>query len=520
MQSENIAIIDLGTNTFHLLVIELSGRSYRVLEKHKESVQLGRGGLGSGIMAPDAYKRGLSALQKFQKILHSRKVTHTLAYATSALRSASNGPQFVEEAFHKSGIRVRIINGYEEAVLIYEGVRHGVQLPAGQDCLFMDIGGGSVEFVVGDRRYPKLVRSLNLGGARLLEHLQPHDPMTADDIARAEQYLAEQLDPLLDEIASFGITQMVGSSGSFETLGTLVAGMRGQYLNSDSVNAYQFSVADYLRLHHSMLPLERKDRLALPGMDPVRVDMIGVGSLMVKYVVERLGIQSVLVSTFALKEGILFNFLAERHETPLHTPSEVSVRSSAVLALAERYKYDPVHARQTVVLAHQLFDQLASLHHYGTEERELLEYAALLHDIGHFIDRSGHHKHSQYIVLNTPLPGFSSDELLLLSNLVRYHRKSMPSPEHLHFNLLYKEDKQKVMILGGILRIAVNLDRAHRALVQRVEVNPTGRKLEITAYAPEDIELEVVAARTATDMLQHALERKVDIHMQVGSVAL
>ncbi|MFO0486163.1 MAG: HD domain-containing protein, partial [Sphingobacteriia bacterium] len=400
-------------------------------------------------------------------------------------------------------------------VLIYDGVRHGLHLSPRTDYLFMDIGGGSVEFVVGDRRYPKLIRSLNLGGARLLEHLQPQDPMTRQDIIQAETYLAEQLDPLMQEVRSFGIKQLIGSSGTFETLGTVIAHQSGNRLMADMVNAYQFSVPDFLRLHQDMIRLDRTARLALPGMDPVRVEMINMGSLLVQHVVQSLGIETITVSTFALKEGILFNFIAERTSQQVQDPQQMNVRSSAVEALAEKYKYDAAHARQTSQLALQLFDQLAGLHHYSTEERELLHYAALLHDIGHFVDRSGHHKHGQYIIMNSKLPGFSSDELLLMANMVRYHRRSIPSYEHMHYNLLYKEDKQKVMVLGGMLRLAVNLDRAHRGLVQRLELRLSPSKLSITVYSPQDVELEIRHAREATDMLQQALDRKIELQAQL-----
>lgn len=516
MPAENIAIIDLGTNTFHLMVIAVEGRSYRVLDKYKEPVKLGQGGITQGIIGPEAYKRGIKALQKFRKILDTRQVQHVMAFATSAVRGAANAPEFIAEAKAASGIEVKVINGYEEAVLIYEGAKNGLQLPAQENLLFMDIGGGSVEFIVGDRKHPKLIRSLNIGGSRLLELLRPQDPMTPQDIARAQAYIADQLAPLLLEIQHFAVRRIVGSSGSFETLGTLVAAAEGKTLLADMVNAYQFSTDAFRQVYNRIISTNQKERKAMPGMDPMRVEMINMGCLLVKHVVEALHIQSILVSSFALKEGILFTWMSERHAQTGLSALEINVRERAVVALAEKYQYDATHARQVSSLALSLFDQLAGLHHLGPDERELLHYAALLHDIGHFVDRSGHHKHSQYLVMNSKLPGFNSDELLLLGNLVRYHRKSLPSFEHMHYNTLYKEDQHKVMVLGGLLRLAVNLDKAHRTIVRTVTLAVKPRTLELTVHATDEIDIELAAAKEATAMLEQAFGRKISLRAAVA----
>ncbi|MBX3101613.1 MAG: Ppx/GppA family phosphatase [Bacteroidetes bacterium] len=515
MPTENIAIIDLGTNTFHLMVIAVEGRSYRILDKYKEPVKLGQGGITQGIIGPEAYKRGIKALQKFRKILDTRRVTHIMAFATSAVRGAANAQQFIDEALSASGIAIKIINGYEEAVLIYEGAKNGIQLPGQENVLFVDIGGGSVEFIVGDRKHPKLIRSLNIGGSRLLELLRPHDPMTPEDIARAQAYIADQLEPLLMEIQHFAIRRIVGSSGSFETLGTLVAAAEGKTLTADMVNAYQFGTEAFQQVYTQLIPTSAKERKAMPGMDASRVEMINMGCILVKYLVDHLKIQSILVSSFALKEGILFTWMSEKHAANAHSTLEINVRERAIVALAEKYQYDAPHARQVSALALSLFDQLAGLHHMGADERELLHYAAVLHDIGHFVDRSGHHKHGQYLVMNSRLPGFNSDELMLLGNLIRYHRKSLPSFEHMHYNSLYKEDKHKVMVLGGLLRLAVNLDKAHRALVTRLEVAVKPRAIDVLIKATDEIDIELAAARESTAMLEQAFERKMTLRCQV-----
>lgn len=512
--AENIAIIDLGTNTFHLLIIELHDRNtYTVKEKFKLPVKLGEGGINQGEISPPAYRRGMDALEKFGRIIASRGIRATFAFATSAVRSAGNGKQFVAEAYDRTGIQIRVINGNEEAALIYRGVRNGVNLPTGTDSLLLDIGGGSVEFIIADATMPKLLRSLNIGAARLLEQLQPSDPISPKEIKALKERLQRALHPLLQEIKEFGPQVLVGSSGTFETLGAMIAHERGDKFSKSYLNNYAFSPEDFQQLKERILGTTRAEREQLPGMEAVRVDMIQMGVVLIDFLLEELNINQLLVSNYALKEGILFRYL-EDERGRARSADNRQLREEAVRTLARKFAYNEAHANQVSMLALSIYDQLAPLHQFGETERELLHYAALLHEIGYHINRSGYHKHGQYIINNSNLRGFSSNELLIMANLVRYHRKSLPNPEHLHYNVLLPENKRLVKQLAGILRLAVNLDKAHRKAILATHISFTDEEVLLAVEGADDLTFEIEAALEKRQLFEKAFGRKLRLEQR------
>lgn len=427
-----------------------------------------------------------------------------MACGTSALRSAQNAKEFLLKAKELAGIEINVINGNEEALFIYKGVRGGVQFPFDEDVLIMDIGGGSIEFIVGDQTQPKLLRSLRLGAARLLESVRPTDPISKKDIDQVRRLVENQAESLMEEIRDFKVKRMIGSSGSFETMGAMIAYDNGDMLSMENVNGYKYDKKKFKKIHQRLLDFNRAERLAMGGMEPARVDMMLMATLVMEYVMDKLKLEQVTVSAYALKEGILYDYLENTRDRH-HTALERNMREQTVRQLSKRFEYDERHCNQVARLALSMFDQLKPNHGFGEEERELLKYGCLLHDIGHFINRSGHHKHGQYIVMNSAMQGFSTNELLVLGNIVRYHRRSLPSREHFHYNMLYKEHKETVRKLAGILRIADNLDRGHRGKVNdiKVKMEPTGKML-LTLHAEDSIEVELQSARMETELIQDA----------------
>lgn len=508
-----IAVIDLGTNTFHLLIVEFTEyETYFIREKYKEAVKLGEGGINQGIIAEAAFHRGIDALKKFRTLIDARGVSTVLAFGTSALRDAKNASVFLDAAREEAGIAVRIINGNEEAALIYQGVRNAVVFPEGQDALLVDIGGGSVEFIVGNNQQAKLLRSTRLGAARLLEQIAPSDPILPEEVENTLQVIEQQLAGLVKEISEFNVKTIIGSSGTFDTLGAMAAYEARELLAMENPNGFSIGASQFKKLKTKLLRATREQRLAMPGMEAPRVDMILMGVILVDYLFEHLLIEQVVISSYALKEGILYDYLESRRATGTHTAADRNVREKAVLALGRKYQFVESHAQQTALLALQLFDELRPLHGFGQEERELLHYAALLHDIGHFVARSGHHKHGQYILMNAPLQGFTSNEMLLLSNLVRYHRKSLPSKEHFHFNLLPKNDKERILKLAALLRIADSLDRGHRHFIRSIaRIGETETTVRLGIEASANIEIELESARANLELFEVAYGRKPEL---------
>jgi exopolyphosphatase / guanosine-5'-triphosphate,3'-diphosphate pyrophosphatase len=509
---EQLAVIDMGTNTFHMLIVEREGESFKVLDKIKEPVKLGEGGIQSNVISPAAYERGLLALQKLDTIIQSRGISQVFAFATSAVRSATNGKAFIQDAAEQTGIQVQVINGNQEAALIYEGIKYGVSLPVHQDVLIVDIGGGSVEFIVGNRLHSKLLRSVNIGAARLREIFQPADPLLESQEQAIEQLLDQELSTLIEEIRDFDVHTLVGSSGTFETLGMMLVHDANEKILLDNLNGYKFDNKRFRKLYKRIVTSTREERTAIRGMDLMRVDMIVLGSIIVRYILDKLPIQEIVVSTFALKEGILVNYLNEQRDSQRPEVLDYNQRKQSVNSLALKFGCNPEKGHYVAGLALSLFDQTKFIHQLGALERELLEYATRLVDVGHFIHRSGHHKHGQYIIQNSGMPGFSGKELILLGNIVRYHRKSLPSEEHWHFNVLYKEDKSVVNKLGALIRLAVNLNRAQRQIVETVllSFSPGLAIMEIHASQPARIEVEAVVDAKA--LFEKAFDLRLEVH--------
>lgn len=294
------AIIDLGTNTFNLLIVE----GNTTLFKTKIAVKLGEGGIAKGFIAEAPYKRGLNALQTHLKTIKDYQVERTLAFATSAIRSASNGQEFVQEAKTRLGLAIEVIDGDKEAELIYLGVQQALDLGKDNN-LIMDIGGGSTEFIICNKQEVFWKQSFQLGAARLLEKFEPQDPITSANIKAVEDYLEKTLTPLWQAMKEYPCHILVGSSGSFDTLADVIA---HQFYDSSILKGkttYHFKLTDYYWLHDYFLKSNLEERLNTPGMIPMRADMIVISSIFTNYLLKRQNIASMKLSTYALKEGVL-----------------------------------------------------------------------------------------------------------------------------------------------------------------------------------------------------------------------
>lgn len=515
MDAEKVAIIDLGTNTFHLLITEINERDdFIVKEKYKEPVKLGEGGITSGKITQEAFDRGIAALKKFKTLITSMGAQQIFAFATSAIRSASNGKTFIDHAQVEAGIDIKVINGNEEASLIFEGVKNGIQLPWKKYTLLVDIGGGSVEFIVAYENKPRLLRSLNIGAARLLETIRPGDPITAKQLEHAYSYIREQMSGLLEELKDFDLGLLVGSSGSFETLGSLVAHRSKDFLSVENLNSYVFNHQDFDEIHRELIRKSRRERLEMEGMETMRVDMIVMGSIIIDVLLQELGVKEIMVSSFALKEGIFYRYIDEKKQRmeQLIGPADRNLRSKAIRNLSKKFFNEKDHGLKVSELAIDIFRQLKSLHQYGEKEEELLAYAALLHDMGYYVNRSGHHKHGQYIIMNSGLSGFSNDELLIMGNLVRYHRKGLPTRDHFHFKVLDPYHRTLVRVLAGILRIADNLDRGHRSHVKKIHISIDGADILFDIESGNgNIDIEITSAMDQRKLLESVLEKHIMI---------
>ena len=307
-----IAIIDCGTNTFHLFVVEvLSGKVQRKLFKTKATVKLGEGGIASNHIAKKPFKRGIAALQNFSRWIKLFQVDQITAFGTAALRNAGNGEEFVNTTKEQTGISLELISGEREAELIYYGVRKALNL--GQDLsLIMDIGGGSTEFIIGNSEKISWSMSFPLGAALLLEQFHPADPISSEDTVKINNHLGEVLVPLFDAFSMFQPEILVGSSGSFESLAEMIAQRHSRKGILAGKTEYEFNMSEYHEMHNELLCSTRDQREKMKGLVKMRVDMIVLSSLLLTFVLDRTGISKMKLSTFALKEGILAELMEVR----------------------------------------------------------------------------------------------------------------------------------------------------------------------------------------------------------------
>lgn len=304
MSEKRIAIIDLGTNTFNLLIAEKRMGRFVTLHQERIAARMGVGGINDGFITSEAIERVLSALKKFKLTIENWQVTQVTAFGTSALRSAKNGGELTEKILIETGITVRIISGEEEAELIYLGVRTAVAMGVSKS-LIVDIGGGSVEFIIANANELFWKKSVEIGGQRLIEKFQHLDPLLPEEITRINQYLEIQLASLLDELARHQPETLVGSSGSFDTLSEIYCNKQG--ISYPKEPETPLTISGFETIFDELLYKPRRERLAIPGMIEMRVDMIVVACCLIHFILKKHSFKSIRVSAYSLKEGVLVN---------------------------------------------------------------------------------------------------------------------------------------------------------------------------------------------------------------------
>lgn len=298
-----IAVLDLGTNTFNLLIAERAADApFRTIYNHKLPVKIGQGGINKRYITPEAMGRAMQAIESHMAEVHRFGVREVLAYGTSALRNASNGSEIVRLIEQRFGFRVLVIDGQAEAGLIFEGVVAALPLEA--PSLVLDIGGGSNEFILGDTTGILWQRSFELGMARLIDRFPPSDPISTDEVTQMREYIAEALLPLYEQVTIYKPRVLIGASGSFESFTLMINYLKNPDYLPDAISAHErIGLADFEALYHQLITSTTAERLAMSGLEPMRVEMIVAAAIFVKFVLERTGIRELFFSDYSLKEG-------------------------------------------------------------------------------------------------------------------------------------------------------------------------------------------------------------------------
>lgn len=509
-KSPYLAAIDIGTNSFHLVVVEiLDGEKFRIIDRAKENVRLGSGAKDMKYIAADAIDRGITTLRRFGEIARTYRAP-IRAVATSAVREALNRQEFVRKARESAGIRIDVVSGFEEARLIYLGVLQALPVYH-HPILLMDIGGGSVEYLIGRKGDVQYANSLKLGCIRLTQRFFRNGPLRDPEIRACRNHVEGFLAPVARDTDGFAYDFAIGSSGTIQNIAYMIRAIRGEIM-SPQVNNFSFSREELKQVVKAILKARTaKHRLRIEGLDPKRVDIIVAGAIVLEESFKALGIKRMTVSEFALREGVIYDYLQKRVFQADRKHHLANIRYRSVLKLAETFHYDERHSRQTARLAVRIFDESKELHGLGDTEREFLEYASLLHEIGFFVSHAQHHRHSYYLIRNAELLGFTDNEIEIIANVARYHRKSHPKAKHEGFSKLGPTDQGIVRKLAGILRLADGLDRSHEGHVRDLTCKIQNRHVVLKLKTKNKVELERWALNMKKALFEEVFRRKVEV---------
>ena len=512
--SLRIAAIDVGSNSIHMIVAQADADgAITTLWRMKEMVGLGRMSFPSQRLSDESMDRAITALARFQQAAQQRQCEKIVAVATSAIREAQNGGDFIQRCKRELNLYVRLVSAREEARLIYLAVRHAVPLGADPH-LIIDIGGGSVEFIVGNQSSPLLLESRKLGAARMTAQFVHSDPVSEQDMAALMAHYDHALTPLARSIEELKPVKAIGTSGTLENL----AAMSNPDTSSNGHDGPRvIERGRFEEMLQELVKSRAKDRAKFTGLDDQRQEQIIAGAALVSEIFKRLNLKRIHLCDQALREGILLDYLS-RHMPDLAIRREVpDPRRRSVLDLARRCHDYQSHSQQVARICLSLFDELKPLHGLSALDRELIEYAALLHDIGWHIARPRHHKHSMYLILNGDLRNFTKEEVQTIANIARYHRKATPRKSHKSYQSLSARARRVVDVGGSLLRLADGLDRSHGSVVQSLRCAVGDKKVKCTLNARTDAQLEVWGARQKTDFFEKVFDRKITFDLAGAS---
>lgn len=492
------AAIDIGSNSVRMLAAEYDAKGNRAtLAEERQVTRLGASVFRTGQISREAMELVCSLLARFAASYGKLGVVAIRAVATSAVRDASNQTEFIERASGAVGAPVEVISGTEEARLIHLGVQDRWPHPQ-QRILIVDVGGGSAEVIVGDDLRQEEAFSRQLGAVRLTEVFLRNDPPTPQQLHQLNEFIEQKLATVFGRIARKRFDRVIATSASASAVVSAVN--RIPRARRDEADRLRATTHQLRALYKSISNTDLAARRKVTGIGPRRAEIIVPGVAVFLQVLLTLNLPSLYYCAAGVRDGLIADLAARGVGRELTRLTRDQRR--AVEDVARRFGVDIKHARRVAHFAHILFEAMRPMHQLGIEFGRLLEASALLRDTGHMISDTAHHKHSQYIVANSDLPGFTDLERHLIAMLCRYHRKSMPGPRHTDYQALAVEQRKIVHLLAPILRIADALDRGREQRVEEVECEVTNSGVLLKISSAQDTGLEQWAAERTADAFQ------------------
>ncbi|HLQ78766.1 MAG TPA: Ppx/GppA phosphatase family protein [Terriglobia bacterium] len=460
--SSTIAAIDVGSNAIRLSIARIGAAGhFEIIQNAREPVRLGHDVFSIGRIAPETMKAAAQAFRRFREQLNKHSVTRFKAVATSAVREAENGAEFSALVAKRYGIDVAVIGPEEEARLVHLAIKDRVRMN-GRIALLVDIGGGSVEISLATGSGIISTESYAMGSVRLLQILDQRRMNASRFNQLVSRYVDVTRDRLRKELGRQKLQLCIGTGGSIESMGEIRRTLFKK--KSDS----KISSVELQSLVRRLQKMSVEERVREFHLRPDRADVISPAAVVLQKIVQQAGVHEVLIPRVGVKDGVLAEIIWEVIYRGKHLDRNQVIASA--LQLGRKYSFDEQHGTAVARIALQIFDQTRSVHDLDAESRLILEVAALLHDIGQFVGVSNHHKHTFYLLHTGPIVGLSPSQMLLVANVARYHRKSLPRMDHEPFRVLSPRERALVATLVAILRVADSIDRQHDNRAQSVEL--------------------------------------------------
>ena len=499
------AAIDIGSNSVRMEVAEISAKT-RVLASERKVTRLGQSVFRTGRVSPDAIEFLCTTLSEMAMIYKRFEIHGIRAVATAAVRDASNQREFISKVSAAAGTPVEIISGQEEARLIHLGVQS--RWPhARQRVLMIDIGGGSAELILSDSGRIVAAVSKQLGALRLTELFLKSDPPAPEELHRMQEYIEERIAQSIRRMGSLRIDRVIATSATASAVVCAVNQIPRQ--KRELADKARASTAQIRELYADLISRDIEGRRKIVGIGPKRAEIIIPGAAVLLSVLKGLALPSLYYSAAGVRDGVIADLAAR---TRARSITEMSGEQREVVEeMAIRYGVSLRHVRKVSRMANDLFVALEPLHKLPHSNGRLLEAAAHLHDIGHFVSDTRHHKHSYYLVLNSDMPGFTEQEREVIANLCRYHRKAMPAQEHHNWQPLDADSRRAVTMLAPLLRIADNLDRSRGQRVKSVECILRPNEVVLRLHSNKDVDLDAWATERAAEFFRQVYNKPITL---------
>jgi exopolyphosphatase/guanosine-5'-triphosphate,3'-diphosphate pyrophosphatase len=514
-----IAAIDIGTNSFHLLVaaVDPKLRTFRIIQAEKATTRLGERDPETGELTAAAMQRGLETLRQFRDLAASHRVEQIVTAATSAVREAPNGRDFLQTILDDLGMEVDLVSGPEEARLIYLGVLSG--MPFGdRPHLLLDIGGGSTELILADGRDARALTSTRVGAVRLQRDFVRDDPMPPQRRSFLQAFIQGSLEPAVDKVRRRikpGETPvLVATSGTAMAIGSLAASeeerpprkLHGYRVTRQSLN----QVVDRLI---TMTPAQRRE---LAPINDRRAEIIVPGALILQTTMKMLGVGEFVLSERALREGLIVDWMLRQGLLEDRFSFQSSIRQRTVLHQVQRFAVNQSRAERVASHALSLYDATRGVMHDDSGEgRELLWAAAMLHTCGQHINISAYHKHTWYLIRHGELLGYSEAEHLMVAAIARYHRRSLPKKRHESWQLVATRDNRRcVHQMALLLRLAAALDRRPEPVISALRIHAVKGSLDLE-IVPERVNQNVSLEQWSLEGCAEVVKEAVGVNLRV-----